>query len=355
MEISFAQVLIIVLIFVIFGTLIAIVNLNLRKKDPVNKEQITWQNIEKLNVRKKELLKEKNELSYKYTAKTVDEVTYTKTLKKITTELKEIEDEINKEVSKLTTIDNIDDSEDELRFKNIKIKGNLNEIIVENKNLNEKIKELEEFIKNISKQESKKPSFEDVNKIKYYSLIINRYKNIINENERKTISEIKASVIPTDLTIKNIVSKFTPIGYDFNKDYIPSLKKIYNYLKSDINVVKNDLKILFWMDFSKIISEKISDEQTISILLCSCMHALDDDFATVDLVLLEGGLVHSFVSTKIKETYYILDIAQNTPFDTFKAENLNKLFKEYSFKNKKIVKRIYSFNNLDYTDYNQKG
>lgn len=354
MYISFGQILIIILIFIIFGTLIAIVNLNAKRKSPANKEQVTWQKIETLNTKKKELLEQKNELSYKYTAKNVDEHTYTKTLKEITTELKKIEDEINVEVSKLTTYDKKENLEDELRFKNLKIKGNLNEIVVENKNLKEKISELEEFIKNISKQESKKPTEEDVNKIKFYSMIINRYKDTINQNERKTISEIKDMVKPTDLTIKSITSKFTPIGYDFKKDYISSIRKVYNYLRTEINVVKNDLKVLFWVDFSKAIKEKTCDEQTTAIMLCSCMRALNDEFASVDVVLLEDETIHSFVSTKVKETYYIFDIAQNIPFDTYRNINADTLYSEYRFNNKKIIRKIYSFNNIDYLDYNQK-
>ncbi len=353
MLIDFTQILIIILIFLIFGTLIAIVNLKGKNKKPVNKEQITWVNIEKLNTRKKELLDQKKELSYKYTAKSIDDYTYSKTLKFITEEINKLEDEINKEVETLTKLQKNENVEDELRFKNLKIKGDVNELEVENNSLKEKIKELENFIKNITKNENKKLTDEDINKIKYYSLIVTRYKEVINENERKTISELKEMIRPTDLTIKSIVSKFTPIRYDFNKDYITSLRKIYNYLRTEINIVTNDLKVLFWIDFSKVLKEKISDEQTTSIILCSCMRALQDNFASIEVVLLEDDKVHSFVTTKIKETYYIFDLTQNLPFDTYKSTDAKKLYSEYRYNDKKIIKKIYSYNNLDYTDYNQ--
>lgn len=351
MMIDFSQILIIIFIFLVFGTLIAIVNLRAKKKEPVNKEQITWQNIEMLNNKKKELLEQKKELSYKYTAKSIDETFYSKTLKYINDELSKIDLKINEEVDKLTNIQKKDSPEEELRFKNLKIKGDLNELSVENTTLKERIIELEDFIKNIKKQNDVKISAEDVNKIKYLVLIINKYKDLINENERKTISQLKEMVKPTDLTIKSISSKFTPIAYDFNKDYLQTLRKAYNYLRTEINIINNDLKIIFWMDFSKIIKEKVCDEQTISVMLCSVMRSLQDNMATIDVVLLEDDKVHSFVTTKIKETYYILDLVQNVPFETYKGNNADQLFEEYRFENKKIVRKIYSYNNQEYTDY----
>jgi len=353
MNIEFSQILIIIFIFLIFGTLIAVVNLRYKKKEPVNKEQITWQTIENLNIKKKELLEQKKELSYRYTAKSVDDSVYSKTLKYINEELKKIEDKINQEISNLTVIQKKDNTDEELRFKNLKIKGDLNEVIIENKNLNEKISELEEFIKNMKKQNETKVSEEDLNKIKYYSIIIRKYKDEINENEKKTISQLKDMVKPTDLTIKNIASKFTPIGYDFNKDYVQTLRKVYNYLRTEINVVKNDLKIMFWMEFSTSLKEKVCDEQTIATMFCSIMHALQDNLANIEVVLLDNDKVHSFVTTKIKETYYIFDIVQNTPFDTYKNIDINKLYEEYRFDNSKIVKKIYSYNHLEYTDFSQ--
>jgi hypothetical protein len=353
MNVDFSQILIIIFIFLVFGTLITVVNLKSKGKQPVKKEQLAWQNIEDLNNKKKEILDQKKDLSYRYTAKSVDDTTYSKTIKIINEDLAKIDVKINEEVSKLTTIQKRDNPEEELRFKNLKIKGDLNEVSIENDTLKERILELEEFIKNMTKQNDYKITTEDINKIKFYSIVIQRYKDIINEKERKTISELKEMIKPNDLTIKSMVSKFTPVGYDFNKDYATALRKNYNYLRTEINIIKNDLKIIFWMDFSKVLVEKVCDEQTTSVILCSSMQAMQDNFATIEVILLEEDKVHSIVTTKIKETYYILDMVQNTPFDTYKNTDINKLYDEYRFNGKKIIKRIYSYNNLNYTDFNQ--
>lgn len=353
MEINFAQTLIIILIFLTFGTIITVVNLRSKKKQPANKEQTTWQTIDQLNNKKKELLDEKKELSFKYTAKNINENTYTKSLEFINQELEKITLQINKEVSKLTNIQEKDNPQDELRFKNIKMKEDLNEILSENTSLKERIGELEDFIKNVSKQQTIETKKEDVFKNKFYELIISKYKDHINQNERKTISELKEMIKPTDLTVKNITNKFLPIGYDYNKDYFSSLRKLYNFLRTEINIIKNDLKVIFWIDFSKVFKDKICDEQTSSVILCSCMHSMKDENAKIVVVLLENDKVHSFITTKIKETYYILDLVQNVPIDTFKDTNEDKLFKDYKFQGQKIIKKIYGYNNQKYFDYNE--
>lgn len=351
MLINFSQILIIIIIFLLFGTLIAVVNLRTKKKkEPINKEQSAWQKIDELGVKKKELLEQKKELSYRFTAKSIDDLTYTKTLKYINDELLKIEEKINAEVVTLSELQKKENPDDELRLKNLKIKGNLNELSVENNTLKERIKELEEFIKNMKSQNPDLKQ-EDSLQIKYFKLIINKYKDLINENERKTISQLKEMIKPSDLTIKGIVSKFTPIGYDFNKDYVHTLRKVYNYLRNEITIVNTDLKIQFWMSFSRIITEKVCAEENIATLFCSIMRSLQDNMAIIDVVLLEDDKVHSFVTTKIKETYYIFDLVQNIPFDTYKDTDQNKLYEDYRLHGKKILRKIYSYNNLEYTDY----
>ncbi|MDD4663024.1 MAG: hypothetical protein PHR48_04115, partial [Candidatus ainarchaeum sp.] len=208
-------------------------------------------------------------------------------------------------------------------------------------------------IKTLSKTNDLEPKVDDVTKAKYYSIILNKYKDIINENERKTISEMKDSVKSSDLTIKNICSKFTPIGYDFDKDYITTLRKIYNYLKSEIDVVTSDLKITYTLPFSKIISEKIADQHSMSILFCSIMHNLEDKNAKIEMVMLENERIHSFVSTKHKNTNYIFDLVQKAPFDMFKNQDEKKVYEEYTFNNFKISQRIYAYNQYNYIDFDK--
>jgi hypothetical protein len=352
--IDILQIIIVIVIIIVFGVVITYINLKHKIKTPVKAEQNSWKNIEELNSRKKDLLKQKEELSFKYSAKSIDDDEYNKVLKYINLEISKIDENVNQEVSKLTNIQNKDDDTTDLRFKNIKLKGKLSESELEKNNLQIRVNELEEYIKNIqSNSDIKTTPVCEINRNKYYEIILNKYKEFINSKEQKTISEIKDMINSEDLTINSVATKFKPIGYEYSRDYLETIKKIYNFLKSEINVVKNDLKILFWLDFNEIIRYKIADEQDISIFLCSIMKSLDDNISEIYVVLLEDDKTHAFVKTKFKNTHYILDLTQKVPFDMFKDNDENKLFENYNFLNKKIIKKIYKYNENDYEEFNK--
>lgn len=350
MEIELIQMIMITCIAIVFGVAFTFINFRKKITVPVTKEQNSWQKIEALNSQKKELLKRKEELSYKYSAKSISEDTYSNNLKSITTELAKIDNDINNEVSKLTELQKTQDTGSDLRFQNIKLKGELNEVKLERDNLKNRIKELEEFIKNLSGTKNLSTSIKDNLQNKYYEQILDKYKELINEQERKTISQIKATVNPNDLTIKSIISKHKPVGYEYNKDYIETLRKTYSFLKSEIEVVKTDIKVLYWLDAVSILKNKIADEQDVSALLCSAMQGLNDQEAMVYVVLLEDDNTHAFVKTKYKNQFYVFDLTQKGPFEMFTNTDEKKLLEDYKFNGLKIKKIIYRYNQNNYID-----
>lgn len=350
MKIEFIQIVIITVIIIVFGILITYINLRKKINTPTNKEQNSWQKIETLNDKKKELLKQKEEASLKYGAKSINDEIYSNTLKIITEELKKIEDEINQEVSKLTDLQKTQDTGSDLRFQNIKLKGELNETKLEKENLKQRVNELEEFIKNISGSKNITVSANENIKNKYYELIINKYKEEINEKERKTIAQIKNMINPNDLSIKSLIGKYKPIGYEYKKDYIETLKKNYNFIKSEIDVIKSNVKILHWMDATTILKNKFCDEQDAAALLCSIMQGLNDYDCMVYVILLDDDNTHSFVKTKFKNTHYIFDLSQKCPFELYSDNDEKKLLEKFNYNNSKIKKIIYKYNQNVYID-----
>jgi len=352
MQAEFIQIISIIIVVIVFGVGLTLINMKKKDKTPAGLEQRSWQKNEILNTKKKELLDKKKEMSYKYTAKTVNDQEYTNFMKIINDEIEKIDVEVNNEITQLTKLQSKNtDSDSDIRFTNIKIKGELSEYKLENKNLKEKINELEGFIKEVSKNNGVQTNTNDSALLKYYELILNKYKDDINEQEKKTISEIKDMVRPTDLTIKSIVSKYQPIGYDFNRDYLSTIRLIYNYLKSEIDVIRNELKLLFWIDYPSVIKNKVADEQDISIIFCSSMQALADENARIEIIMLEDEKIHAIIKTKYKNTFYIFDLAQKIPFDTFKNTDEKKLYQEYNYNGQKIAKRIYAYNQYEYIDF----
>jgi phosphate uptake regulator len=348
--IELIQMVIIIGIIIMLSVALTFVNLKKKIITPVNKEQSSWQRIEALNSQKKELLRKKEELSYKYSAKSISDDSYSNNLKNITTELTKIDTEINNEVSTLTELQKTPDVGSDLRFQNIKLKGELSETKLERDNLKNRIKELEDFIKNLSGTKNLSTSIRDNIQNKYYEQILDKYKDLINEQERKTISQIKATVNPNDLTIKSIISKHKPVGYEYNKDYIETLRKIYSFLKTEIDVVKTDIKVLYWLDATCILKNKLADEQDASGVLCSAMQGLNDQEAMVYVVLLDDDKTHAFVKTKYKNQFYIFDLTQKGPFEMFTNADEKKLLDDYKFNGLKIKKIIYRYNQNNYID-----
>ena len=348
--IELIQMVIIIGIIIMLSVALTFVNLKKKIITPVNKEQSSWQRIEALNSQKKELLRKKEELSYKYSAKSISDDSYSNNLKNITTELTKIDTEINNEVSTLTELQKTPDVGSDLRFQNIKLKGELSETKLERDNLKNRIKELEDFIKNLSGTKNLSTSIRDNIQNKYYEQILDKYKDLINEQERKTISQIKATVNPNDLTIKSIISKHKPVGYEYNKDYIETLRKIYSFLKTEIDVVKTDIKVLYWLDATCILENKLADEQDASGVLCSAMQGLNDQEAMVYVVLLDDDKTHAFVKTKYKNQFYIFDLTQKGPFEMFTNADEKKLLDDYKFNGLKIKKIIYRYNQNNYID-----
>ncbi len=350
MDIELIQIIIITIIIIVFGVAITFVNLKKRINVSVNKEQNSWQKIESLNSQKKAFLKKKEELSFKYSIKSITDNAYSSALKYINNELSKIDNEINTEVEKLTELQKTQDTGGDLRFQNIKLKGELNETRLERENLKVRVKELEDFVKNLSGSKNVSTSIKDSIKNKYYEQILEKYKDLINERERKTISQIKSSINPFDLTIKSIISKYKPIGYEYSKDYIETLRKIYVFLKSEVDVVKTDVKILYWLDPTTILKNKLSDEQDISAMLCSIMQGMNDFESMVWVVLLDDDSTHAFVKTKYKNQNYIFDLTQKGPFEMFTNTDENKLVADYKYNGHKIKKVIYKYNQNKYVD-----
>lgn len=350
MDIELIQMIIIIGIAIAFGVAFTFINFKRKITVPVTKEQNSWQKIEALNSQKKELQKQKDELSYKYSARSISEDSYSNTLKNITTELTKIDNEINSEVSKLTELQKTQDTGSDLRFQNIKLKGELNEIKQERDNLKIRINELEEFIKSVSGTKNISPAINSNFQNRYYEQILEKHKDLINEQERKTIAQIKETVNPNDLTIKSIISKHKPVGYDFSKDYIETLRKIYSFLKTEIDIVKRNVKVLYWLDATEILKNKIADEQDVSAFLCSAMQGLNDQEAQVYVVLLDDDDTHAFVKTKYKNQFYIFDLAQKGPFEMFTNTDEKKLLDDYKYNGLNIKKIIYRYNQNNYID-----
>jgi hypothetical protein len=190
-------------------------------------------------------------------------------------------------------------------------------------------------------------------KLKLYKLshfLLKKYSAIINEKERKTVSELKSIIDASNLTLRSLKERMVPNDYVFEKDYLKILDKFYRYLQENIEGVKLDFNLNFWLTPEDILELKISDDEDIAIFLCSFMQALGDENAKVIIAELSDLSTRAFVLTEFRDKHYLLDVFQKKPLEFFSGKKVD-VIENYSFEGKKINRFLFSFNSKDYENY----
>jgi hypothetical protein len=211
---------------------------------------------------------------------------------------------------------------------------------------------------------------------KILKILVNRYSNLINEKEQKTVGEIKAMVTKNDLTIQSIVQSFSGENYLYPVNYSKAAEKCFNFVRDEITTFEPDIGISYWLTPKEIVSEKVADDEDKAIFLCSLLYSLGDENAEVVIAELENGLPHAFVVTILpttmktnenqirknpdqKEenqsqgTFCILDPCQEVNFNKFCGQK-HEVLDFYTYKKSKIKKFLYRFNNSKYEQYSDK-
>ena len=183
-----------------------------------------------------------------------------------------------------------------------------------------------------------------------YSLLLNKYSDLINEFEKKTVGEIKAMVNADDLTVQSLVQDFKKEGYSFEKDYFEAAKKAFAFISNEISFVHVDLDINFWLSPKEILNKKVGDDEDLAVFLCSLLCALGDKKAEVVIAELENLSTHAFVATEIGGKMFLLDACQRHKFEEFSGEKA-KALANYSFENSKIKRFLYKFNFEKYEQF----
>lgn len=188
------------------------------------------------------------------------------------------------------------------------------------------------------------------NEAKLYKYLLEKYADLINEHEKRTIGEIKALVDGTDLSIQSLISDFKDASYSFEDDYYSALKETYDFLQKEISFVDVDLNVNYWFSPKEIIEAKVADDEDLSVFLCSAMKALGDNKAEVIIAELDDLKTHAFVITEIKNDFLILDPAQKEDINKFRGTKADVL-KNYSFNGQKIKRFLYRFNSEKYEQF----
>ena len=188
------------------------------------------------------------------------------------------------------------------------------------------------------------------NQMKLCEYLLNKYADIINEREKRTIGEIKALVDGSDLTIQSFVEDFKSPGYRFSEDYEKALKQTFDFVKKEISFVDVDLNVNYWLSPREILEVKVADDEDLAVFMCATMKALGDSTAEVIIAELENFKTHAFVLSEVGTDSIILDPAQDHSFEDFKG-NKAEIIKTYSFEKQKIKRFLYRFNSQKYEQF----
>ncbi len=261
-----------------------------------------------------------------------------------------------------------DSSKAEIEVKLAKLKSKLNELHSPAKKRNldleielqKKQSQYDDLYEKYSKLRQAVGSVSDIDekqkekelKFKLHKFLLEKYTEIINTEEKKTIGEIKGLIDPDDLSIQSILAELISKDYSFEKNYLPVAKEACDFVFKEISFVESDLRINYWLKPIEIIKQKIADDEDLSVFLCTLLYALGDEKAFVVIAEMENLTTHAFVITEHKNKFFLFDPSQKTSFEEFSGKR-EEVLEKYSFKNSKIKRFLYRFNALEYEQFSE--
>lgn len=141
--------------------------------------------------------------------------------------------------------------------------------------------------------------------LKIYKAIISRYREMIEEKEKKTIPELKMLIQPENpavLSICNsIKANFRP--YIYKEHFLKAAELCHDFVKEEI--ANEVLPVDFWMRPEEILEIGAADEVDKAIFLCSLLIALENKSAKVLIESAEAK--RAFVIFEFGGDFYLID------------------------------------------------
>ncbi|MBM3281857.1 MAG: hypothetical protein FJY86_00765 [Candidatus Diapherotrites archaeon] len=188
------------------------------------------------------------------------------------------------------------------------------------------------------------------NKLVFYKMLLDKYADIINQKEQRTVGEIKTLINVDDLSVQSLVAKFKPDAYHKEKDYLYTAQQVFEFITQEIHYTPNELNINFWLSPTDILANKVSDDEDLAVLTCTALCALGDDKALVYVMEMEDLRTHAVVITEINGKTLLLDPSVNHGFFKYYGDK-SFVFKKYRFEGKKLKRALYRFNASTYEQF----
>ena len=194
------------------------------------------------------------------------------------------------------------------------------------------------------------PPREEINR-RVYVQLLKRYTEYIANMESKTVSEVKALINPTDLSLQSFLLGLLGNleNYNPDTDFDTAARKVFEYVRDNISLFENTIGIHFWLYPKDVLECKAGDDEDQAVFLCSALRALGDDTAYVCMCELSDSTTHAFVCTNFKGVFRILDPTQNLDYDSYVGTE-GDLLQRFTYKGHSISKVLYKFSDLFYEE-----
>ncbi len=117
---------------------------------------------------------------------------------------------------------------------------------------------------------------DDRKKAAIYLLMLNRYKEVINERETKTITEIRSMVKPHQPFVDSLVRRIVPEWPQCGK--AGALERVIGYFRS---IETCEFAVTFWLKPEEIDDLRVADQANKSVFFAAILRSLNFDDARV--------------------------------------------------------------------------
>ena len=180
---------------------------------------------------------------------------------------------------------------------------------------------------------------EDALRLKVFRLIIDRYRELIEAQEQRSVSDLKGAVQPGNESImamrESLTSGFHP--YVHAEHFPQAARMAFEYVSSFRTL---SLPVSFWLDFSEMQSLMAGDEIDKSILLCSLLRSLGSESAKV-------------VVTDSRNAYAVFEFGGRSFVADHSKSQLVEAPSDKEARAGLSGKPLYSFNDREYEDFQE--
>jgi hypothetical protein len=202
------------------------------------------------------------------------------------------------------------------------------------------IKEFIPFLKEEQEPEGEKRdelrSCQD--KLKLYELIFHRYKDMIEQRESKTVTDLKALIKPSDETIvrkkAELTDKIRP--YIFEQHFLEAAEEAHKLVRTIRTYV---LPVDFWLSPKEVLELRGGDPMDKAVFLCSLLIALENAESYVVAGTNKG--IKIAVAFKFNNEWHLLDPISAQHVKGKKEDLVQQWFGD--------MNRVYEFNDKEYS------